>query len=406
MATFRYKAVRNGNVIEDIIEAADRFSVYRDVRKTGASIVSLEEVGEGRGSSLLSFATGFFKSVPATDKITFARNLAAMITAGLSLSRALAVIRRQSRNTVFKTTLASIEESIKKGGSLHDALAKFPDIFPALFTSMVKAGEGSGGLAQSLVTIASQLERMHLLAKRIRGALIYPAIVIVVMIGVAFIMLTYIVPTLASTFAELNVELPATTQAIIGLSHFLSSNLLLSLFILIGIALLPVALARSPRTKPFVDLVILKMPIIAPIVRETNAARTARTLSSLLSAGVEVVSALSIAEEVLQNTFYKRVLREAGAKVEKGVPISDAFAAHEDLYPPLVGEMIAVGEETGKLAGMLEQVAVFYENEVEMKTKNMSSIIEPFLMVIVGVGVGFFALAMISPIYSLGSGIS
>ncbi len=405
MATFRYRAIRNGAVFEDVVEAADRFTVYHDVRKSGASVVSLEEVGVSRGASLLSFATGFFRSVPATDKITFARNLAAMITAGLSLSRALAVIRRQSKNVVFKEALASVEEGIKKGGTLHDALGRFPDVFPALFTSMVKAGEESGGLAQSLVTIASQLERMHLLAKRIRGALIYPAIVIVVMIGVAFIMLTYIVPTLASTFAELNVPLPATTQAIIGLSNFLSNNLIFSLFILVGLALAPVALARSPRTKPLVDLVILKMPIIAPIVRETNAARTARTLSSLLSAGVEVVNALAITEEVLQNTFYKRVLREAGAKVEKGVPISDAFAVHEDLYPPLVGEMIAVGEETGKLAGMLEQVAVFYENEVEMKTKNMSSIIEPFLMVIVGIGVGFFALAMISPIYSLSSGI-
>ena len=391
-------------MIEDVVEAADRFTVYRDVRKSGASIVALEEVS-GRGASLLSFAAGFVRSVPATDKITFARNLAAMITAGLSLSRALAVIRRQSKSALFKEALAGIEEGIKKGGSLHDSLAKFPDIFPALFTSMVKAGEESGGLAQSLTTIASQLERMHLLAKRIRGALIYPAIVIVVMIGVAFIMLTYIVPTLASTFAELNVPLPATTQAIISLSNFLSNNLFLSLFILVGVALLPVALARSPRTKPMIDLMILKMPIIAPIVRETNAARTARTLSSLLSAGVEVVNALTIAEEVLQNTFYKRVLREAAVKVEKGVPISDAFAAHEDLYPPLVGEMIAVGEETGKLADMLEQVAVFYENEVEMKTKNMSSIIEPFLMVIVGIGVGFFALAMISPIYSLGTGI-
>ena len=396
---FTYKATRDGETYTGTIEAQDRFEVYRHVRAEGGTIVSVDTQHAGRLS--IAYWNAQLSTVKEHDKIVFATNLAAMIGAGLPVSRALSVTERQAKNPKLKSVLLSIRTDIQKGGTLHEALARFPNIFSPLFVAMVRAGEESGTLHEALRTIAKQLNESYQLKKKITGALIYPSIIVVAIIGIGFLMMTEVVPTLSDTFTELDADLPASTQAIITVSDFLVANTMLVLLgVLLLVALVYMAL-RTPTGKRGRDALLLQTPIISPLVREIQAARTARTFSSLLAAGVDIVSALDITKEVVQNRYHRDVLTAASDAVQKGSQLSDVFMRNEHLYPPLVGEMIAVGEETGALSDMLLEVAVFYEGEVAQKTKNMSTIIEPFLMILIGAAVGFFAVAMIGPIYSL-----
>jgi len=249
------------------------------------------------------------------------------------------------------------------------------------------------------------MERTLSLRKKIKGALIYPAIILVALVIIGVLMLVFIVPTLTATFESIDTELPSSTQAIISASDFLMNNTLLAIAIFVGVVFSYMRLIRTRRGSRAYEWVMLHMPVIGTLSKEINSARTARTLSSLLTSGVDIISAIEITSEVVQNSYYKEVLLGAKETIQKGTPLHEIFSANEDLYPIFVGELTAVGEETGKLPGMLLQVAEFYEGEVEQKTKDMSTIIEPFLMIIVGVVVGFFAVSMITPIYSITSGI-
>jgi type IV pilus assembly protein PilC len=246
---------------------------------------------------------------------------------------------------------------------------------------------------------------MYTLKKKIRGALIYPAIIVVAIIGIGSLMMVYVVPTLAQTFKEMNAQLPLSTQIVVAISDFLVAHTFVAFGA--GVALLTflVGALRTASGKRAADFIFLHTPLSGGMVREVNAARTARTLSSLLSSGVDVLASLEITGQVVQNSYFREVISEAGLGVGKGEPLSAAFARRGDLYPAFVGEMMAVGEETGALSEMLKRLASYYEDEVDRKTKDMSTIIEPFLMIIIGSAVGFFAVSMITPIYSLSQNI-
>lgn len=404
MARFKYKVInKDGETFESTAIAKDKFELYNQIRKEGSEIVEVHEQNKRRFS--LNQFNELFGVVKEHEKVILTRNLSAMIEAGLSLTRALTVLERQTKNQKLKMVLAGLNSDIKKGGTFHDALKKFPKTFPPLFVSMVRAGEESGKLAGALNLVGSQLERSYVLKKKIKGAMIYPGIILVAMIIISILMLVFVVPTLTQTFEELGAELPKTTQGIIAASNFLSDQTLLAILIPIIIGTLIFYGLKTRRGKKAFYYTLLHTPIIGELVKEIQSARTTRTLSSLLSSGVEIVTAISITSEVLQNSYYRDVLLRAQNDVQKGTPLSKSFTDNEHLYPILVGEMISVGEETGKLPNMLLRVAEFYESEVEQKTKDMSTIIEPFLMIIIGTFVGFFALAMISPIYSLSESI-
>lgn len=402
MTRFSFKAVKaSGEVFTGEREAESESALAHQLKQDGVTLVSVEKDKKKKGSRFnISFG-----GVKLRDKILFARNLSAMISAGLSLSRALSVIERQTKNRKFKEVLLSLEESIQKGKGFSQALADFPKVFPAIFVSMVHAGEESGNVAQALESLATQMDKSYQLQRRIRGAMMYPSIVVSVMVLVGIAMLIFVVPTLTATFKELSITLPLSTRIVIGVSDFFKDNIILSFSIIVAVIAAFIASLKRPTTRRMFEFLMLRVPIIGTLIKETNAARTARTLSSLLVAGVEVVGALSITEDVVQNSYYKAVLAEAGTRIQKGSPLSVSFLEHEHLYPVLVGEMMSVGEEAGNLPEMLQRLAEFYEGEVEQKTKDMSTIVEPFLMVLIGVVVGFFALSMISPIYSISSGI-
>ena len=235
--------------------------------------------------------------------------------------------------------------------------------------------------------------------------MLYPIIIVIAIIGIGIFMMINVVPTLAQTFTEMGAELPASTQAIISVSNFLVQYTIVAIS---GTILFFGSIYGAIRTKGgsrVKDLLFLRIPVISPIVKEVNAARTSRTLASLLSAGVDVMTALDIVADVVQNGYFKNIVIAAKEGVGKGEPLSAAFVRAEHLYPAFVGEMMSVGEETGQLTEMMKKLAVFYEDEVDRKTKDMSTIIEPFLMVAIGGAVGFFAVAMISPIYQLSENI-
>lgn len=408
MAEFTYIGQDSAGVkVERTVEADDRFAVYAIARADGHTVTSV--------TSASSFSLGKFidlkkinaklSRVKGDELVMITRNMGSMITAGLTVSRALSVIERQSKNPKLKQVIVRMSARINKGDSFNDALSEFPEVFNDLYVAMVRAGEESGNLAESLQTLAIQMDRTNNLKKKIKGAMIYPSIVLIVMLVIGILMMIFVMPQITGVFSEMGTDLPATTKFMIDLSDFLVNYTFLAIGGLIaGIVLIIYAL-KSTYGKIATSWIIPKLPVIGALAKETNAARTARTLSSLLNSGVDVIQSITITEEVVQNVFYKKILAEAARRVEKGTALSETFVERNDLYPILVGEMILVGEETGQIASMLGELAEFYENEVERKTKDLSTIIEPLLMVVIGASVGFFALALIAPIYSIGGSI-
>lgn len=398
---FQFRALdKKGNLAEGTASAIDEFELQKELKVKNLNLLSAEPVSK-LSLRYISKQIESFGTVSMHEKIIFNRNLSAMIEAGLSASRSLEVIAKQANNPKLKKIIIEINDQVKEGAAFSDALAEYPKVFSPLMISMVQAGEESGNLVQALDVIAEQMEKTYTLKKKIRGAMVYPGVIMGAMLVIGVFMMIYIVPTLTKTFMELQIDLPATTKMIINISDFLQNNLLTAV---VGLAAIVAAIwgfgktAIGGRAR---DWFFLHIPVISPLVKEINAARTTRTLSSLLSAGVPFVRALQIVSDVMQNSYYKEVIAKAEKNIQVGLPISKVFREAEHLYPIFVSEMMLVGEETGELGGMLIKVAKFYEDEVDQKTKNMSTIVEPFLMIIVGALVGFFALSMISPMYSL-----
>jgi type IV pilus assembly protein PilC len=397
---FKYKAQdKNHQIIEGFMDAPDKFTLAREIIKMGHIPISIKELKNNFFSS--AFKIDLFGSVSLQDKIIFTKNLSGMLQAGLSLSRSLSVITKQTKNRKFLEIVTSLSDNLNKGNTLSDGMSKFPKVFSPLFVSMVKAGEESGTLSPSLREIADNLEKTYALNKKIKSALMYPAVILCAIILIGVLMMIYVVPTLTKTFKDVGAALPASTQFIIWISDSLKNHLLLFVVIIFGFVGLIILLARLKMTKHYFDFVVLRIPILGTMIIEVNTARTARTLSSLLSSGVPIARCLAITKEVLQNEYYKKVIDDANVAIEKGQTLSEIFKANPKLYPVMMGEMIEVGEETGNLSKMLLDIAVFYEGEVETKTKDLSTIVEPVLMVFIGGAVGFFAISMISPMYSI-----
>ncbi len=402
---FTYTAEKaGGEVYKGIAEAKDRFALYQIVRQEGGRLLSLEEPHLGNIWSF-QYWNAKLSHISEYEKILFARNLGAMLTAGLALSRALSAIDRQTKNPRMSSVISTISSNIRRGDSFHSSLAGFSKVFPPLFVAMVHAGEEGGNLPGALGLVADQLERAYLIKKKIRGALIYPSIILLAILGIGALMMIEVVPTLGKTFTDAKVDLPTSTTIIIDVSNFLVHYTAIALGLAV-IGMFTVYMAfQTQQGKRITDFLLLRLPVIGGIVREVNAARASRTMASLLAAGVDVITALGIVADVVQNTYFREVIKAAAMGVGRGEALSAAFIRREDLFPSFVGEMMAVGEETGQMGDMLLRLAVFYEDEVDRSTKDMSTIIEPILMLLVGGAVGFFAFAMITPIYQISQNI-
>lgn len=393
------KNMQTGQALSGELVAENEHDLASQLRASGALLTSHHEVKEKKGMEIKFLAS--FQKVPLKEKMLFTRNLAVMVSSGLPVPRALHNLALQTKNKRFSKILSSVSEDLQSGTTLAEALGKYPAVFNELFVNMVAVGEVGGSLEQVLDILATQLEKDNDLLSKVRGALVYPAVILVAMTGVGVLMLTYILPKITSVFEDMDVELPATTRFIMALSDFLINNWILAIILVIGLIFGIRFFARTGFGKSVLGRLYLMLPILGPIVVKVNCARFARIYSSLLSSGVPVTNALAIVERTLGNVHYKRAMNVATEEIQKGINLSDVLLQYPKLFPILVPQIIQVGEETGKTEMVLGRLALFYEEEVSQITKNMSSIIEPVLMLIIGGGVGFFAVAMLQPMYSV-----
>lgn len=350
--------------------------------------------------------TGFvFKKVSVVDKIFFTQNLQVMIKAGLSMSQALHTLSEQANNKYFQYILNQVSSQVNKGVALSDALNTYPKIFPELFVNMIKAGEKSGRLEEVLFQLTDQLRKNHALISKVKSAMTYPIIVVIAMIGIGIAMIVFVIPQMTAVFQEANVTLPLPTRVLIAVSDFVVAN---GLLVTITLAVLIFAFVKTIKTKKGKHLwhsFLLKLPILKPILQKINLAKFSRTFCSLIKTEIPIVQAFQITASTVNNELYKKAILEAAEGIKKGLNISKILAEHKNLFSPLIIQMVAVGEETGTLDNILDQLASFYEEDVDRTMSSLSTIIEPVLMLLLGIGVGGLAISILLPMYSLSQSI-
>lgn len=403
MPKFTYTAIQaDGTRTSGTVAAASALVAGHDLKQQGLTPVELKEVREG--GSGLDFLQGL-RGVPLSEKLTFVENLELMLKSGIPVSRSIQILSKQTHNGRFAKILNALEQQVQNGQQLHEAMAAYPNVFSGIFVSMIKVGEMSGNLETSLKQLAIQLEREADLRSRVRGAMIYPSVIVVAMVIIAVVMATFVLPKLTSVFKEMGGQLPFATRIVVGASDFMSGNIPL---VFIGLAVLGglvFAGLRSKLGKEIIFRASVYTPGISPLVVKINLARFTRVLSSLLKSGIPIVEALHVAAESIPNTLYKEALAQAAERVKVGKVLTEVLASHERLFPFLVVQMLQVGEETGNLEEILEQIATHFEAQVDATLKNMSSIIEPILLLVIGGVVGALAYALIIPIYNIGNNI-
>ncbi len=343
----------------------------------------------------------YLSGISVAQKLFFVQQLGIMVRTGISLAAALKTLSEQTTSRMFKSVLNDIQQTVEKGGLLSAGLEQHKKLFGELFINMIRAGEASGKLEEVLNQLYLQMKKDHETVSKVRGAMIYPSIVVSMMIIIGILMMVFVIPNITQVFEEINATLPLATRILISMSD---AMLAYGLYIAIGAALLFGGFILFIRTKQGKHLFhgsLLVMPVMGKIIKKINLARFCRTISSLLKTDIPIVQSFDITSEVLGNVRYKEVLLEAREKIKKGITISETLSNHKNLFPPVVLQMIAIGEETGSLDTILEESAIFYEDDVSQTMENLPALIEPILLVILGVGVGAMAVAVITPLYSI-----
>lgn len=422
MPQYQYKAKSlDGREISGALEAQNEHQLSQLLRQQGYFLISSQSNSQAGGDetesetgseakSLISRISklnvlGFLFGVSLTEKLFFARNLEVMIKTGVSLVRSFDILSVQTRSKRFKKTLKEISERINKGESLSQALSHYPQIFSVLFQETVKVGEETGKLEESLRVLSNQMEKEHNLKSKVKSAMVYPVMVLAIAFGIGIFMMIFAVPKLKTSFMELGVSLPFTTKIILGFADFLTKQWILFLFILAVLVFLLAIFFKTGKGGKMKSFLALKTPIISKITRQTNSALTLRTLSSLLRAGVPIVQSLNITAGSLGNFFFRQALEKSAGQVEKGEKLSKALSAFQDIFSPMTVQMMEVGEETGETPQVLGKLADFLEEEVTESTQRLSAVIEPVLILFIGGAVGFFAVSMMQPMFSMMEGI-
>ncbi|MBU3918472.1 type II secretion system F family protein [Patescibacteria group bacterium] len=383
-------------------QAENRKVLAQELKQEGCFLISATI--ESRAPKFKNYLPKI-RYVALKEKLLATRNLQVMVAAGVSLPRTLEILSKQTKSKYFKDCLKEMREMILKGTSFSEAITKFPKIFPEIYASMVKVGEKTGELDKVLGILAQQLERNYRLRSSVRGAMMYPAVILSAMILIGIVMMIKVVPQISKTFDELEIELPAITKAVIAISNVLAEKWYLLILGMIFLFLFSYFFTKSKKGKKAIDRTVLRIPILSPLVKKINSAYTALSLSALVKGGVPIILAINIAADSVNNVFYKAALQSTAKKVEKGEKMSIVMAEYTDLYSPLFIQMLQVGEETGQTSEMLEKLASFLEEDVDNRTKNLSTIIEPLLLLLIGGAVALFAVSFVQPIYSIMQGI-
>ncbi len=398
MPHFLYKA-RNGemDIQSGEMDANSRVELSAMLKQKKLTLMSAEEVKEKKEFKL----PAFLQRVGVVDKMLFTRNLGVMLRAGLPFSRAVSILSEQTKSKYFSEVLQQVKVDIEKGGSLADSLEKHPKVFDRLFVSMTRVGETGGNLEEVMDLLSLQLKKDHDIKAKVKGAMTYPCVVVTAMAIIGVIMMVYVFPSLMGMFTESGKELPFMTKLLIGISNAMTHYgiHILAAFV-VAVVFFFKTIKTGPGKKAF-DGFLLKLPAIGQVIMKFNVARFCRTLSSMITSGVSIVQALETVSGTLGNYHYSTSAKDACVKVQKGLNLSEVLKSYGVIYPSMMVHMVEVGEETGSVEMTLKQVAEFYEDEVDQFTANISSVIEPVLMLVMGGAVGIFALAFIQPMYSI-----
>lgn len=398
MATFTYSARgKDGQIVSGSLEKQSREDAAASVIEQGLTPINISEI---KNRNLLG-KISVLSTISLTEKVLFSQELATLVNAGVPISQALVILEKQTKNKRFKSVIGDLAKDVDGGNTLSASLAKYDKVFPPLFVSMVNSGEVGGTLDQSLNQLAEQMNKDRELTSKIRGALIYPTVIFVGMIGALIFMMITIIPKLQDMFDQLGGDLPATTKSLIFLSKAFTKYGLVTVAIF-SIIIFSFRYLKS-HVKPFkhfLDAMTLKLPVFGNLTIKMNIARITRTLSSLLSSGVSIVESLEIIGNSTQNLLFKEAIIKTAEKVGNGGGIAETFRMYK-FFPSLVPQMISVGEETGSTDAILKKIADFYDGDVDNITKNLSVLLEPMIMILIGVMVGYVIVSIITPIYSL-----
>ena len=347
------------------------------------------------------FSTNIFFRLSLKEKMLFARNLEVMIRSGMQILQSLDILKKQARSKAFVKILDSVIFDVKNGHFLSAGLEKYKTVFGEFFINLIRVGEASGTLSENLKYLADELRKKDELTKKIRGAMAYPMIIMLATVGITSIMIFVIFPKILPVLTSINVELPLVTRAFIAMSNFLIKYGYLVGVGFVGLIIGIWLILRIPKVRFFWHKILVSMPIIKDMVRSVNIISFARTIGLLLKAGIKIVEALEITANTLGNMVYRQEVLRVAEGVRRGDPMSKYFVEDTKLFPPIFSQMIVVGENTGKLDESVLFLADFYESELDESIKNISTFIEPVLLLVMGLIVAFVALAIITPIYKI-----
>ncbi len=399
MEKYEYKAKDNdGETRKGIVEAKDEKFAVKVLRERGFFVISLRPKSKG---FLAEAKGGFFSRVSLSDKVNFTRQLSTMIMSGLPVTEALEILELQTSPAMARI-IGEILRDVEGGGNLASSLEKHPDVFDQVYIALIRSGEAAGVLDKVLNRLADNLEKEKEFNSKVKGAMIYPIIVVSAMIGVAGIMMVFVIPKMTTIYDEFQAELPVPTKILMAVSKFATNFWWLCLAIIAGLIFGFRVLSKNPQFKKRYDEIIFSLPVIGNLRKQIMLTEFTRTLGLLISAGILIVDAIDIVRHSLKSPVYERAITEAGKEVEKGLPLATALARAE-VFPPILPQMIAVGEETGKLDEVLTKVSSYFEQEAETAVKGLTSALEPLIMIVLGVGVAFLLIAVIMPIYNLTS---
>lgn len=403
MAKFTYSAQsKSGDIQKGTIESDTKESALKALQAKGLRPLTVHTEKKSPGDINIKLPGS--NKVKKQDLVIFTRQLSTMINAGVPLIQSLATMRDQTESEALQKVLSGVVVKVESGIQLSEAMGEHPKVFSSVYTNMVKAGEEGGILDQIMERLALQVEKDAEIKGKLKSALTYPAVVTLVALGAVTFLLTNIIPNFGEIFEQFEMELPIQTRLMLGLSDFLRDNAVLLLVTIAGSVIALLRWKKTPKGKFIIDNLMLKAPIFGPVVLKVNVARFAQTFSSLTSAGVSVVNALEVTSGALSNSVIQKGILDSVEKIKNGQPISKSLS-ETGIFPPIITQMTAVGEETGQIDVVLEKVAEFYTKEVDRTIESISSIIEPMLIVGLGGAVGLIVASIFGPLSEITGGI-
>jgi len=393
---YRYKALNNNKLISGEIAAENEDVVLAYINKNGFLPVEIKPSIKNQFYILNSFVD----RISFNDIVDITRQLAIMLNAGLTIVDSLDILKNQITRVSLKNLVEDISKQVKGGAPLSAAMRKYPQYFPNLYIALIKSGEASGKLSDILLRLADNLDKQREFNTKLKGAMVYPVVIVSAMIIVVFIMITFVLPKMLSLYKDFNVVLPLPTQILIAVSSFTSSYWLIIIPVVIaGIALIR-KYFKTPQGKRQLDFLLLKTPVINNVIQQASLVESTRTLAILTGAGVSILEALTIIIDTTGNVIYQEAFQRVYENVEKGQSLGNSLS-REGVFPPILVQMTIVGENTGHLDDTLERLSKYFEFESEAAIKAITTLIEPAILVVLGIGVAFLVLAVILPIYKL-----